>query len=73
MFYLQDGTKIKHVQDTWRPLQLRFFAQAEAAAARAETMDAAAADDMLRAVSTNAGFSSIRHFRTLFFLHCFFC
>jgi hypothetical protein len=49
----EDPTKIKHVQDTWRPLQLRFFKQAEQAAEEANGMSADAADAMLRAVLLN--------------------
>ena len=49
----ENPLKIKHVQDTWRPLQLRFFEQAEQAAEEANGMDADAADAMLRAVSLN--------------------
>ena len=49
----EDHQKIKHVQDTWRPYQLRFFEQAEQAAEKANGMDADAADAMLRAVSLN--------------------
>lgn len=44
----QNQEKIKHVQDTWRPIQQRFFAQAEAAAAEAETMEVGAAQAMLK-------------------------
>eukprot|EP01051_Picozoa_sp_SAG22_P010909 SAG22_NODE_1012_length_6040_cov_4.791449_3_plen_75_part_00 len=49
----EDPLKIKRVQDTWRPLQLRFFAQAEQAAEQAAGMDADAADELLRAVTLN--------------------
>lgn len=49
----EDQGKIKHVQDTWRPLQLRFFKQAEQAAEEANGMSADAADAMLRAVLLN--------------------
>ena len=48
-----DAAKIKMVQDTWRPIQLRFFAQAEEAAAAAELMEVGAADAMLQAVLQN--------------------
>jgi hypothetical protein len=49
----ENPLKIKRVQDTWRPIQLRFFEQAEKAAAEAEKMEAAAADAMLRSVLVN--------------------
>ena len=49
----QNQEKIKHVQDTWRPIQQRFFAQAEAAAAEAETMEVGAAQAMLKVLMAN--------------------
>lgn len=48
-----DKQKIKHIQDTWKPIQSRFFGQAEEAAVKAEQMDADAADVMLAAVLQN--------------------
>ena len=50
----EDRAKIKRVQDTWRPIQLRFFHQAEEAAIMASQMrDAASADVLLGKVMTN--------------------
>ena len=48
-----DPAKIKHVQDTWRPIQLRFFQQAERAAAQVEMLPATQADAFLSAVLLN--------------------
>jgi len=49
----KDQRKIKHIQDTWKPIQKQFFTQAEEAAVKAEQMDADAADAMLGAVLKN--------------------
>ena len=49
----EDASKIKQVQDTWRPIQLRFFEQAEQAAEQANSMDADAADALLQVVMLN--------------------
>ena len=49
----QDQKKIKHVQDTWRPIQQRFFEQAETAAAQVEAMELDAAQAMLKALMVN--------------------
>eukprot|EP00658_Telonema_sp_P-2_P038965 TRINITY_DN27876_c0_g2_i1.p1 TRINITY_DN27876_c0_g2~~TRINITY_DN27876_c0_g2_i1.p1 ORF type:complete len:243 (+),score=42.58 TRINITY_DN27876_c0_g2_i1:78-806(+) len=46
----QDQTKIKIVQDTWRPIQERFFVQAEAAAVQVERMQLHDAQTLLRAL-----------------------
>jgi secernin len=48
-----DQKKIQHIQDTWKPIQKQFFAQAEEAAVKAEQMDADAANAMLAAVLQN--------------------
>ena len=49
----QNPFKIKLVQDTWRPIQLGFFEQAERAAEQAEALPVAQADALLRAVLLN--------------------
>ena len=48
-----DATKIKHVQDTWRPIQTRFFREAEALADKVNDMDVATADTALARFMTN--------------------
>ena len=45
--------RIKYIQDTWRPIQQRFFEQAEEAAEKAEKMELVAADAMLTGVLLN--------------------
>ena len=50
----EDPMKIKRVQDTWRPIQLRFFQQAEEAAEMASQMkDVTAADALLSNIVAN--------------------
>ena len=48
-----DNLKIKQVQDTWRPIQLQFFEQAEQAAVQAGNMTVDEAAVMLAAVLSN--------------------
>merc|ERR1719198_1071543 len=49
----KDQKKVQHIQDTWKPIQSQFFAQAEEAAVKAEQMDADAADKMLATLLQN--------------------
>jgi len=49
----EDPEKIKHIQDTWKPIQQRFFQEAEEAAVKAEQMDVDAANTMLGSLLHN--------------------
>ena len=49
----KDQTKIKHMQDTWAPIQQRFFAEAEHAAAAAEKLTVDGANAMLGKMLAN--------------------
>jgi hypothetical protein len=49
----EDQLKVKQVQDTWRPIQLRFFEQAERAAEQVVGMSADEADVLLKAMTLN--------------------
>jgi hypothetical protein len=48
-----DQSKIKTIQDTWRPIQTQFFSQAEDAAVRANQLDPDAANTMLASLLAN--------------------